>query len=128
MQISVTKSPAPRVAISGVKSFVEKDYVLNLKEIDIDNFDVVLKNLLESNRALFIENRVPVFKKTNDPVKKDEFIYLSSQDFFSKQGKENAKLTLSRVSDEDKALLLDFKKNSWFFMYRWHNAKVNVNI
>ena len=50
------------------------DYVLNLKEIDIDNFDVVLKNLLESNRALFIENRVPVFKKTNDPVKKDEFI------------------------------------------------------
>lgn len=38
------------------------DYVLNLKEINVDNYDVILEKLLEENRKLFIENGIPILK------------------------------------------------------------------
>ena len=44
------------------------DYVLNLKDIHVDNFDVVLKKLLEDNRQYFKKEGIKVFDA------KEEFI------------------------------------------------------
>ncbi len=38
------------------------DYTLNLKEIHIDNYDIILKNLLEDNKDLFKKYDIPVFE------------------------------------------------------------------
>lgn len=38
------------------------DYTLNLKQIHIDNYDVIMKKLLEDNKTLFENNKIPVFK------------------------------------------------------------------
>lgn len=37
------------------------DYVLNLKEINIDNYGIILNKLLENNRKRFEEHQIPVF-------------------------------------------------------------------
>lgn len=37
------------------------DYVLNLKTINIDNYDVILKKFLIDNKHFFIDNDIPVF-------------------------------------------------------------------
>lgn len=37
------------------------DYVLNLKEINIDNYSVILDKLLEENRERFKDNEIPAF-------------------------------------------------------------------
>lgn len=37
------------------------DYVLNLKEINIDNYSVILDKLLEENRKRFKDNEIPAF-------------------------------------------------------------------
>ncbi|MGN0006246.1 MAG: hypothetical protein ACI37Z_09805 [Candidatus Gastranaerophilaceae bacterium] len=37
------------------------DYTLNLKQIHIDNYDVIMKKLLEDNKESFISNNIPVF-------------------------------------------------------------------
>lgn len=37
------------------------DYSLNLKQINIDNYDIIMKKLLEDNKELFKENNIPVF-------------------------------------------------------------------
>lgn len=42
------------------------DYTLNLKQIHIDNYDVIMKKLLEDNKELFRKNHIPVFK--NDEI------------------------------------------------------------
>ena len=42
------------------------------------------------------------------PVKKADFISLSSESFFSKVGKENAKITLSRIKPEDEEIIVDY--------------------
>lgn len=38
------------------------DYTLNLKQIHIDNYDVIMRKLLEDNKELFKRNNIPVFK------------------------------------------------------------------
>lgn len=60
-------------------------------------FGKVHKNNLASYKSLIKKG----FEKFNDyskPVKKEDFIFLSSQDFFSKTGKENARETLEKNS------------------------------
>ena len=37
-----------------------------------------------------------------------DFVYLSSADFFSPKGKENAKITLSKYTDEDTQIIVDY--------------------
>lgn len=70
-------------------------------------FGKVHKNNFASSKSL-IKNGFEVCNDYVKPVKKDEFIYLSSQDFFSSVGKENAKITLSRVSEEDSEIIVDY--------------------
>ena len=50
------------------------DYVLNLKEINIDNYDVILKKLLEDNRNLFEKNKIPAFGKDDKFIPEFEWI------------------------------------------------------
>lgn len=55
---------------------------------------------LASSTSL-IRNGFDIYSKYNKPVKKEDFIFLSSQNFFSKKGKENASLTLEKNKDNE---------------------------
>ncbi len=50
------------------------DYIINLKEVNVDNYDVILNKLLEDNRQLFKENMIPVFNKDDTLIPEFEWI------------------------------------------------------
>ena len=50
------------------------DYVLDLKEINIDNFDIILNKLLEDNRKLFTEKEIPAFTDDEKFIPEFEWI------------------------------------------------------
>lgn len=50
------------------------DYIINLKEVNVDNYDVVLNKLLEDNRKLFKEKMIPVFNKDDTFIPEFEWI------------------------------------------------------
>lgn len=82
-----------------------------LEKIKNDGFEwafgKVHKNNFASSKSL-IKNGFSVSSDYVKPVKKEDFISLSSKDFFSKIGKENAKITLSRVSPADIEIIVDY--------------------
>lgn len=92
----------------GIMKMMVSHLLETIKEQGFEwTFGKVHKNNFASSKSL-IKNGFEICNDYVKPVNKDDFIYLSSQDFFSKQGKENAKLTLSRVSDEDKEIIVDY--------------------
>lgn len=82
-----------------------------LDKIKADNFQWVFakvhKDNLASSKSL-IKNGLTVYSSYTKPVKIADFVALSSADFFSAVGKENAKKTLSRYSENDTEIFVDY--------------------
>lgn len=66
-------------------------------------FGKVNQNNIASLKSI-IHNGFYVFNEYKKPVKKEDFIFLSSQEFFSKTGKENAKKTLEKFKDQNEII------------------------
>ena len=82
-----------------------------LDKIETDGFmwafAKVHKDNFASSKSLIkngFEPRIDYAK----PVKRSEFEELASQDFFSKNGKENAKVTLSKLNDTDENIIVSY--------------------
>ena len=87
-----------------MKKMVE--YLLN--KAKNDGFEWVFSKVNKQNFASsksLIRNGFEIHCDYSKPVDKDEFITLSSQDFFSKIGKENAIKTLSRFKDQTEIIV-----------------------
>lgn len=67
-------------------------------------FGKVHKNNFASSKSL-IHNGFYIFNEYKKPVKKQDFITLSSQDFFSKVGKQNAQKTLSKFLNQSEIIV-----------------------
>lgn len=67
-------------------------------------FGKVHKNNFASSKSL-MKKGFELYCPYSKPVKKDEFIHLSSQDFFSSRGKENAKTTLSKNENKSEIIV-----------------------
>jgi len=67
-------------------------------------FGKVHKNNFASSKSL-MHNGFYVFNEYKKPVKKEDFIMLSSQDFFSKTGKANAKKTLEKYKNQNEIIV-----------------------
>ena len=83
-----------------MKTMVE--YLLN--KIKQDNFEWVFAKVHKDNFASsksLIKNDFLVFSDYSKPVNKQDFISLSSQEFFSPQGKLKAQNTLQKFSDQE---------------------------
>lgn len=82
-----------------------------LDKIKSDNFQWVFakvhKDNLASSKSL-IKNGLTVYSSYTKPVKMADFVALSSAEFFSAVGKENAKKTLSRYSENDTEIFVDY--------------------
>ena len=63
-------------------------------------FGKVHKDNFASSKSL-MKKGFEIHCDYSKPVKKEDFIFLSSQPFFSKQGKENAKKTLEKNSNNE---------------------------
>lgn len=70
-------------------------------------FGKVHKDNLASSTSL-IKNGFSVYCDYKKPVSVDDFVSLSSNDFFSIKGKENAKKTLSKYSENDKEIIVEY--------------------
>ena len=69
-------------------------------------FGKVHKDNFASSKSL-MKKGFEIHCDYSKPVKKEDFIFLSSQPFFSKQGKENAKKTLEKnINNED--IIVDY--------------------
>ena len=82
-----------------------------LNKIKQDGFEWVFskahKDNLASSKSL-IHNGLEVYCNYSKPVKIDEFKALSSEPFFSSQGKENAKNTLAKYTNQDTEIIVDY--------------------
>ncbi len=67
-------------------------------------FSKVHKDNLASSKSL-IKNGFNIYCSYTKPVNKKDFIYLSSQDFFSEKGKENSKITLNKFLNSDEIIV-----------------------
>lgn len=67
-------------------------------------FGKVNVNNFASSKSL-LKKGFEVFCPYAKPVNKEDFIALSSQEFFSKRGKENAKITLEKFKDKDEIIV-----------------------
>ena len=67
-------------------------------------FSKVHKDNLASSKSL-LKNNLAIYCDYQKPVSKEDFVALSSQDFFSKTGKDNAKITLDKYSDSDEIIV-----------------------
>ncbi len=70
-------------------------------------FSKVHKDNFASSKSLE-KNDFYIFDSYAKNVSKEDFIMLSSQDFFSKTGKINAEKTLSNYSAEDTEIIVDY--------------------
>ena len=82
-----------------------------LDKIETDGFmwafAKVHKDNFASSKSL-IKNGFEIRLDYSKPVKRNEFEELASQDFFSKNGKENAKATLAKLKDTDTEIVVDY--------------------
>jgi len=82
-----------------------------LEKIKNDGFEWAFGKVhvdnLASSKSL-IRNGFEIFSEYSKPVKVSEFKALSSEDFFSKKGKENAKITLSKIKDTDENIIVNY--------------------
>lgn len=67
-------------------------------------FGKVHKDNFASSKSL-IYNNFYVFNEYKKPVKKEDFIALSNQDFFSQTGKINAQNTLEKFQNQDEIIV-----------------------
>ena len=67
-------------------------------------FAKVHKDNFASSKSL-IKNGFEIFSPFTKPVNKDEFIALSSQNFFSRGGKQNAEKTLEKFKDKQEIVV-----------------------
>lgn len=82
-----------------------------LDKIENDGFKWVFAKVHKDNFASsksLLKNNFAVFSEYTKPVKISDFISLSSAEFFSSKGKENAKITLSKYSKEDTEIFVDY--------------------
>ena len=87
-----------------MKTMVE--YLLN--KIKQDNFEWVFAKVHKDNFASsksLIKNDFLVFSDYSKPVNKQDFVSLSSQDFFSPQGKLKAQNTLQKFIDQEEIVV-----------------------
>ena len=70
-------------------------------------FSKVHKDNLASSKSL-LKNGFKIYCDYSKPVDKSDFISLSSQNFFSKNGKELAKTTLNKFKN-DSEIIVDYK-------------------
>ena len=70
-------------------------------------FGKVHKDNFASSKSL-IYNGFEVVGDYTKPVKVEDFKSLSSKDFFSKVGKENAIKTLSKIKSDDQEIIVDY--------------------
>ncbi|MBQ9792949.1 MAG: N-acetyltransferase [Clostridia bacterium] len=82
-----------------------------LQKIKTDNIKYTMSKVHKDNIASWkslLNNNFEVCCKYTKPVKIKDFIELSSQPFFSKLGKENAQKTLSKYTEKDEELFVDY--------------------
>ena len=70
-------------------------------------FSKVHKDNFASSKSLE-HNGFTIFADYRKGVDMSDFVYLSSADFFSPKGKENAKITLSKYTPEDTQIIVDY--------------------
>ena len=85
------------------------EYLLNKLKMDGYEwaFGKVHVNNLASSKSL-IKKGFEIFSDYSKPVKISDFVELSNQPFFSKMGKENAILTLSKYNENDEKIIVDY--------------------
>jgi len=92
------------------KKIMQKLLESLLEKLKKDGFENVFSKVhvdnIASNKSC-INKGFNVFCKYNKEVNKKDFIYLSSQDFFSELGKENARKTLKKNELRD-SILVDY--------------------
>lgn len=86
------------------------DYLL--KEAKSQGFDWVFskvhKDNLASSKSL-IYNGFQKFANYHNPVKIEDFQLLSNQPFFSQSGRNNSKITLSNIKNDDNVIWVDYE-------------------
>ena len=70
-------------------------------------FGKVHKDNLASSTSI-IRNGFEICSQYLKPVKVAEFKALANEDFFSQKGKENAKITLSKINENDEEIIVDY--------------------
>lgn len=70
-------------------------------------FSKVHKDNFASSKSL-IKNNFEVFVPYSKPVKISDFVMLSSQDFFSEVGKQNAQQTLAKYTNGETEIIVDY--------------------
>lgn len=82
-----------------------------LSKIKEDNFELAFGkvhiNNLASSTSL-IKTGFEIYSGYSKPVKMSEFVELSNAPFFSKRGKENAKITLSKYNTSEENIIVDY--------------------
>ena len=85
------------------------EYLLN--ELKVEGYEwafgKVHKDNFASSKSL-MKKGFEIFSDYAKPVKIVDFVELSSKDFFSKKGKDNAKLTLSKYNENDEKIIVDY--------------------
>ena len=82
-----------------------------LEKIKNDGFEWVFSKVHKDNFASsksLMKNGLEIYCDYVKPVKRNEFIELSSQDFFSPQGKINAEVTLKKFPNDDQDIIVDY--------------------
>lgn len=95
------------------QGIMKKMVAFLLEKLKEDGYEWAFGKIHKDNCASFKSLEKKDFDKYcsySKPVKKNEFIALSSKDFFSLQGKENAKETLSKWEDCE-SIIVDY--NIW---------------
>lgn len=70
-------------------------------------FSKVHKDNFASSKSL-IKNNFEVYVPYSKPVKISDFVMLSSQDFFSEVGKQNAQITLAKYQNGETEIIVDY--------------------
>ena len=93
------------------KGIMKKMVAFLLEKIKNDGFEwafaKVHKDNFASSKSL-LHNNFYIFNSYKKPVKIVDFVSLSNEPFFSAIGKENAKKTLSKYSEEDTEIIVDY--------------------
>ena len=82
-----------------------------LEKCKADGFKWIFSKVHKDNFASFLsleKNGFSAFANYQKSVDRSDFVMLSSQEFFSKTGKDNAKKTLERYSAEDTEIVVDY--------------------
>lgn len=85
-----------------------------MQKIHQDGFEWAFAKIHKDNCASFKSVQklgFDIFTAYQKPVKCQDFISLSSQDFFSPVGKQNAKVTLSKLDKDAQEIIVDY--NIW---------------